>query len=153
MGPARRTPCPHVCSPADTATVVWNAWTGHPHAVRVPVRVLLVDDRCDFRGLARELLGQRGYAVVGEAACGRAALAAAARLQPDAVIVEVELADGKGFEVARALNEVCPEASTLLVSVRDYGACEELVRGAGAAGFLLKSRLATADLGAYWPHG
>lgn len=115
--------------------------------------MLLVDDRCDFRNVARELLTQRGYAVVGEAACGRTALSAAARLQPDAVMLDVELTDGKGFEVARALNQVCPAASVLLVSVRDYGACDELVCGAGAAGFLLKSRLATADLGAYWPDG
>ena len=115
--------------------------------------MLLVDDRCDFRSLARELLAQRGYAVVGEAACGRTDLSAAARLQPDAVMLEVELADEKGFEVARALHQVCPAASVLLVSVRDYGACDELVRGAGAAGFLLKSRLATADLGDYWPAG
>jgi DNA-binding NarL/FixJ family response regulator len=131
--------------------VLWNAGTGHSHAVSVPVRVLLVDDRCDFRSLARALLAQRGYAVVGEAASGPAALSAAARLQPDAVMLEVEIADGEGFEVARAPNQVCPGASVLLVSVRDYGACEELVRGAGAAGFLLKSQLATADLGDYWP--
>ncbi len=133
--------------------MVWKARAGHPHAVRVPVRVLLVDDRCDFRSLARELLAQRGYVVVGEAACERSALSAAARLQPDAVMLAVELADGKGFEVGRALHQVCPGVSVLLVSVRDYGACDELVRRAGAAGFLLKSRLATADLGAYWPDG
>jgi DNA-binding NarL/FixJ family response regulator len=119
----------------------------------MPVRVLVVDDHCEFRTLARELLGARGYEVVGEAACGEAALTAAARLRPDAVMLEVELGDGEGLEVARALRRACPCASVLLVSIRDYGVCEDLLRGTGAAGFLLKSRLVSADLGAFWPRG
>lgn len=123
---------------------------GRPILVRVPVRVLIVDDCCEFRALARELLTERGYAVVGEAGSGNAALSAAARLEPDAVLLEAELPDASGFAVARALSHSCPDASVLLVSIRDYGPCHELVREVGAAGFLLKSRLATAELGAYW---
>ena len=114
----------------------------------MPVRVLVVDDHCEFR-----TLGARGYEVVGEAASGEAALAAAARVRPDAVMLDVELGDRDGFEVARALRATCPCASVLLVSIRDYGVCEELVRGTGAAGFLLKSRLVSADLDAFWPGG
>lgn len=123
---------------------------GRPILVRVPVRVLLVDACCEFRALARELLTARGYVVVGEAASGRAALSAAVRLEPDAVVLEAQLPDASGFAVARALCRSCPAVSVLLVSTRDYGPCEELVREVGAAAFVLKSRLATAELGAYW---
>ena len=128
----------------------WRRAPGIPILVRVPVRVLIVDGCCEFRALARELLTERGYAVVGEAASGTAALSAAARLRPHAVVLEAELPDASGFAVARALSHSCPGASVLLVSIRDYGPCQELVREVGAAGFLLKSRLATAELGAYW---
>jgi DNA-binding NarL/FixJ family response regulator len=119
----------------------------------MPARVLVVDDHGEFRALARELLTARGYAVVGEASCGESALAAATRLQPDAVVLDVDLGSGNGLAVARALRGSCPCASILLVSLRDYGACEELVRGTGAVGFLLKSRLASADLDEYLPRG
>ena len=128
----------------------WRPAPGTPILVRVPVRVLLVDACCEFRALARELLTARGYVVVGEAASGRAALSAAVRLEPDAVVLEAQLPDASGFAVARALCRSCPAVSVLLVSTRDYGPCEELVREVGAAAFVLKSRLATAELGAYW---
>jgi DNA-binding NarL/FixJ family response regulator len=114
--------------------------------------VLIVDDHPDFRAAARELLTLRGYAVVGEAGCGKSALAEAARLQPDAVLLDVQLGSGEnGFEIARALRHSCPGAAVLLVSACDYGACEDLLGSVGAAGFALKAGLVDEDLSAYWP--
>jgi DNA-binding NarL/FixJ family response regulator len=117
----------------------------------VPVRVLVVDDQPSFRELAREVLHWRGYTVVGEAGCSATAIDAALRLQPDAVLLDVCLGDASGFEVAWALRLSCPQAAVLLVSNRDYGTCRERLRFCGARGFLLKSRLATAELAAFWP--
>ena len=114
-------------------------------------RVLIVDDQREFRQLARVLLTRRGYRVVGEAGCGLTALEAAARHRPDAVLLDVRLGDECGFDVARALTESCPGAAVLLVSNADYESCGDLLRTAGASGFLHKARLATADLSAYWP--
>jgi DNA-binding NarL/FixJ family response regulator len=113
--------------------------------------VLIVDDHADFRAAAGELLTLRGYAVVGEAACAESALTEARRLRPDAVMLDVQLRNGNGFEVARALTQTCPEAAVLLVSACDYGGCEDLVRSVGAAGFVLKSALVDEDLATYWP--
>jgi DNA-binding NarL/FixJ family response regulator len=121
-----------------------------PHAQRVSGRVLIVDDHPAFRAAARELLTHRGYSVVGESACAETAIAAAARLQPDAVLLDVHLGDDDGLEVARAIQRTCPRAAVLLVSNCDYGDNEFLVRRAGAVGFLVKSRLAAEDLGEYW---
>ena len=112
--------------------------------------MLIVDDHPGFRATARRLLTHRGYSVVGEAACADAAIAAAARLQPDAVLLDVHLGDADGFEVARALARTCPRAAVLLVSSCDYPDCEVLARRAGAVGFLVKSQLATEDLVEYW---
>jgi two-component system nitrate/nitrite response regulator NarL len=112
--------------------------------------VLIVDDQPAFRELARRLLIERGYSVVGEAGCGSSALEAAALLRPDAVLLDVRLGEEDGFEVARELRHACPGAAVLLVSNADYGACAESLGAAGACGFVLKGRLASADLSAYW---
>jgi DNA-binding NarL/FixJ family response regulator len=116
----------------------------------VTASVLIVDDHAGFRSAAREILAVRGYRVVGDASCRASALEAAGRLRPDAVLLDIRLGEDDGIEVARALRSACPGASILLVSSTDYESCETL-RSAGAAGFLLKSRLVSADLDAYWP--
>ena len=113
----------------------------------MPVRVLIVDDHAPFRTVARELLERRGFAVVGEASGARASLAAARELDPEAVLLDVHLGDGDGFDVCRALTSADPRRAVLLVSAdehRDGGRAE----ACGARGFLLKSRLASADLAA-----
>jgi DNA-binding response OmpR family regulator len=66
------------------------------------------------------------------------------------VLLDVHLGDDDGFEVARALERTCPRPAVLLVSNCDYAENEYLVRRSGAIGFLVKSRLAAADLRDYW---
>jgi DNA-binding NarL/FixJ family response regulator len=114
-------------------------------------RVLIVDDQASFRNMARRVLEWRGYLVAGEADCAAAAMDAAVRLAPDAVLLDVGLGRTSGFEVASALKQACPGAAVLLVSAYDYRDCTALLRACGARGFLLKSELAHADLAGYWP--
>jgi DNA-binding NarL/FixJ family response regulator len=111
----------------------------------------VVDDQPSFRKLAREVLHQRGYTVVGEAGCSDTAVAAALQLQPDAVLLDMRLGDESGFEVAWMLGRACPQAAILLVSNQDYGHYSDRLRFCGARGFVLKSRLASVELAAYWP--
>ena len=66
-------------------------------------RVLVVDDHAGFRATVRRLLESDGWTVVGEAADGAAALAAAGRLRPDAVLLDVGLPDLDGFAVAERM--------------------------------------------------
>jgi DNA-binding NarL/FixJ family response regulator len=122
----------------------------HP-VTPAPVRVLIVDDQPSFRRLARELLERRGYSVVGEAGSAAAAVDAAERLAPDAVLLDVRLGDGNGFEVSDALTRASPAPAVLLVSNNDYRDCHSLVKDSGARGFVLKSRLAATDLAEFWP--
>jgi DNA-binding NarL/FixJ family response regulator len=66
--------------------------------------VLIVDDHDGFRAWARVLLEQAGYTVLGEAANGASAIGAVSRLRPELVLLDVQLPDTNGFEVARKLS-------------------------------------------------
>jgi len=65
--------------------------------------VLIVDDHAGFRSAARALLEAGGFEVVGEAGDGAGAVAAVERLQPDLVLLDVQLPDIDGFAVAEQL--------------------------------------------------
>jgi DNA-binding NarL/FixJ family response regulator len=110
------------------------------------VRVLIVDDHPSFRASARSLLEAEGYEVVGEAADGMEALEAVAKLKPDLVLLDVQLPDIDGFEVARRLAATEKPPEIVLTSSRDgadYGACIEESR---ARGFVPKADLSGAAL-------
>jgi CheY-like chemotaxis protein len=66
--------------------------------------VLIVDDHAAFRSAARALLESGGFVVVGEAEDGASALAAAGELQPQVVLLDVQLPDVDGFAVAERLH-------------------------------------------------
>src|SRR3954466_16344543 len=66
----------------------------------MPRTVLIVDDHPSFRSTARALLEAEGFEVVGEAEDGASGLAAAAELRPDLILLDVQLPDIDGFEVA-----------------------------------------------------
>jgi CheY-like chemotaxis protein len=118
-----------------------------------PARVLIVDDAAPFRQAVRELLERRGYVVVGEAASAASALAEAARVRPEAVLLDVHLPDGSGLDVCAALCSAGPAPAVLLVSMYDLPGPGRRLEASGACGFVLKSELASTDLGAFWPTG
>jgi DNA-binding NarL/FixJ family response regulator len=105
-------------------------------------RILVVDDQAPFRAVVREMLQHAGFDVVGEAADGAAALAAARELLPDVVLLDVRLPDTSGVEVSRRLSREARAPLVVLTSTDDY---QYAVAEAGAAGFIPKARL-SADL-------
>lgn len=115
------------------------------------MRVLIVDDSCHFRAAARLLLERRGYDVIGEVASADGAVDAVARLEPDAVLLDVLLPDGSGFGVCATITATDPAPAVLLVSSEDFGTCFSLAEQCGARGFVLKSRLGRCDLRNFWP--
>jgi two-component system nitrate/nitrite response regulator NarL len=110
------------------------------------VRVLIIDDHAPFRSVARELLERRGFVVVAEAEGAASGLVAAERVAPEAVLLDLGLQDGNGFDVCRALTRSNPELAVLLVSIDEPLHRRAEFRACGARGFLLKSRLASVDL-------
>jgi RNA polymerase sigma factor (sigma-70 family) len=103
------------------------------------IRVLVVDDHVIVRQGIRQVLDEAaGFAVVGEAGDGAAALAAAAVHLPDVVVLDVSLPGDTGLEVARRLKQTLPATRILMLSVYDNTEYVlEAVR-AGADGYLLK---------------
>ena len=104
-------------------------------------RVLVVDDHAGFRSCATELLEAEGFDVVGEAEDGASALARAAELAPEFVLLDIQLPDLDGFEVAERLLAVDPDLVIVLVSSRDRSAYGPLVEQSGARGFVTKADL------------
>jgi DNA-binding NarL/FixJ family response regulator len=103
--------------------------------------LLIVDDHAGFRSLARRLLTVGGFEVVGEAADGRAAIAAARRLRPDVVLLDVQLPDIDGFEVTARLRDGGAGPVVVLTSTRDRADYGPRVERCGARGFISKAEL------------
>ena len=103
-------------------------------------RVLIVDDHGGFRATARRLLESEGWTVVGEAADGRSAMAAAANLRPDLVLLDIGLPDVTGFDIVEPLMSICP-AEVVLVSSRDRSAYSDRLAQSAAVGFIAKEDL------------
>jgi DNA-binding NarL/FixJ family response regulator len=105
--------------------------------------VLIVDDHPSFRATARALLEAEGFQVVGEARDGGEALSLVETLQPDVVLLDVQLPDSSGFDLAAELRRANGSApSVVLVSSRDagdYGAAS--IAACGACGFIAKGEL------------
>jgi DNA-binding NarL/FixJ family response regulator len=106
--------------------------------------ILIVDDHPSFRASARMLLEAEGFEVIGEAEDGYTALRAVRELTPDVVLLDVQLPDINGLEVATRLaaaNGTCPVI--VLTSSRDL---EDIGALSGVRGFIPKSDLSGAAL-------
>ena len=104
------------------------------------IDVLLVDDHAVVReGLRTFLSLQDGIEVVGEASDGREAIAAAQRLQPDVVLMDLVMPRVDGVQAMRELRDHVPGARVIvLTSFLEDDRLLPAIR-AGAAGYLLKN--------------
>jgi DNA-binding NarL/FixJ family response regulator len=108
--------------------------------------VLLVDDHAGFRAQARVLLAAAGLEVVAEAEDAASALETATTLRPDVILLDVQLPDGNGFDVARAVLDGADPPIVILISSReavDYGT---RIDRSGARGFIPKAELSVAAI-------
>jgi CheY-like chemotaxis protein len=124
-----------------------TASTGQLRATRqVALRVLIVDDSATFRQAACELLERRGYRVVGEADGAASGFDAVERLQPDAVLLDVRLPDGSGFDLCERLTREQGGPAVLLVS----GNAGAVGKACGAHDLISKADLEHVDLRSIW---
>ena len=104
--------------------------------------VLIVDDHAGFRSAARALLEASGFDVVGEADDGASALAAVPVLHPQVVLLDIQLPDMNGFDVADALrNEEDAMPAIVFVSSRSASAFRPRLDANPAWRFIPKSAL------------
>jgi len=109
-----------------------------------PIRVLVVDDHPIVReGVRRILEAAPDMHVVGEANDGASALALAARLLPDAAVVDVGLPDISGLDLVRLLKAQRNELTVVMLSMYDDAEYARESRRAGASAYVVKDSAAT----------
>lgn len=104
-----------------------------------PLRLLLADDHAAFRGGLRALLATvEGIEVVGEAGTGEEAVTRAAALQPDVVLMDLNMPGLGGVEATRRIVDTSPHMAILVLSMYEDDESVFLALRAGARGYLLK---------------
>jgi DNA-binding NarL/FixJ family response regulator len=114
----------------------------------VATTVLIVDDHQAFRDSAGALLEAEGFDVVGCVADGTDVLDAVERLRPELVLLDIQLADVDGFEVAEQLATTADPPLVVLISSREAAAYGSRLQLASAVGFIAKRDLSGASLAA-----
>lgn len=127
-------------SSAGVRLAVWRL-PAPPATIRKVTKILIVDDYAGFRSMARKLLEAYGFDVVGEASNGAEALAAVARLRPDLVLMDVQMPDMDGFEVAERLGGNGTRPVVVLTSSREADAFGGLIERSSVRGFVPKAEL------------
>jgi len=103
--------------------------------------VLIVDDHATFRLTARLLLESEGYTILGEAEDGFTAMRKARELEPQLILLDVNLPDTDGFDVAARLTSYEDAPMIVLTSSRDGADFGPLIERSGARGFIPKAEL------------
>ncbi|WP_329112600.1 response regulator transcription factor [Streptomyces sp. NBC_01353] len=101
-------------------------------------RVLIADDQGLIRTGFRLILTTRGIEVVGEASDGAEAVAAARRLRPDVVLMDIRMPGMDGLEATRRILAESPHRKVLMLTTFDLDRYVYAALALGASGFLLK---------------
>src|SRR4051794_15202513 len=98
---------------------------------------MLVDDNRHFLAAARDLLEREGVVVAGTAAGIADAVGRVAELAPDVVLVDINLGDESGFELASRLRPI----PVIMISTHAGDDYEDLIADSPAVGFLAKTAI------------
>ncbi|WP_086668307.1 response regulator [Lentzea kentuckyensis] len=103
------------------------------------LRALVVDDHPLFRRGVMAALSDNGIDVLDEASGGTAAVELAARLQPDVIVMDLNMPDLGGIEATRRIVAAQPSARVLVLTMFDDEESVFAAMRAGARGYLVKS--------------
>lgn len=115
----------------------------------MPLRCLIVDDNASFREEMRGLLAEQGLDVVGEAGSGAEAFRQIAELGPDVALIDIDLGEESGLELARRLRERLGRAAVphlILISTHDEAEYADLIDASSAIGFVAKTDLSATTI-------
>jgi DNA-binding NarL/FixJ family response regulator len=117
----------------------------------VTVRVLIVDDQEPFRLAARSVVEMTdGFQVVGESETGEAGVEAAAELDPDLVLMDVNLPGINGLEATRQILEGTDRIVILLLSTYEEEEYGPRAAECGASAYIPKSAFGPERLQEAW---
>jgi len=104
------------------------------------MRCVIVDDSADFVDAARRLLEHDGIAVVGVASTSAEALRCVQDLQPDVMLVDVDLGNENGFELAEQIHRSGLPAlpPVIMISTHNEQDLADLIATSPAIGFVAK---------------
>ncbi len=103
------------------------------------LRILIADDHPLFRhGLAAMLSVSQDFEVVGEATTGEEAITRAKQLQPDVVLMDIQMPGINGIEATRHIIDTSPHIRILMVTMFEDDASVFSAMRAGARGYILK---------------
>jgi DNA-binding NarL/FixJ family response regulator len=105
------------------------------------LRALIVDDSAEYLAAARRFLEGGGISVVGVASTGAEALRGSEEHNPDVVLVDVDLGEESGFDLAERLSVASPRRPVVLISAYHEQDLQELLETSPAIGFISKSQL------------
>jgi DNA-binding NarL/FixJ family response regulator len=107
--------------------------------VTEPVRILIVDDHLLFRDGVRSLVKSvPDLELIGEGSNGQEAIARAASLQPDVILMDIKMPDMDGIQAARKIVQTSPHIRILILTMLEDDNSVFAAMRAGAHGYLLK---------------
>ena len=107
----------------------------------MPLRCVIVDDNALFLEGAVDLLTREGLDVVGVASDSAEAIRLVTELRPDVTLVDIDLGDEDGFELAQRLHAISGASKVILVSTHAEEDLAQLIERSPALGFIAKTRL------------
>jgi two-component system, NarL family, nitrate/nitrite response regulator NarL len=113
----------------------------------VALRCLIVDDNEAFLDSASRLLESQGLEIVGRASSGKEAVRLANTLRPEVALVDVQLGEEDGLDVARQLSAGSRPIAVVLISTHSQDDVAELIADSPAVGFLPKTALSAVAIG------
>jgi len=103
------------------------------------MKVLIVDDHAVVRHGLKSAIQSHGYEVVAEAGSINEAQAFMAQTNPDAIIVDVNLPDGSGFDLVAWSRRVSPRTAIVVLTLNDGADYVRAAKSAGANAFIIKN--------------
>ena len=114
-----------------------------------PIRIILADDHAVLRaGLVSLLSAEKDFEVVGEAGDGDACLELAVELEPDVIVLDINMPKSTGLEALPLIRERVPDCKVLVLTMHDDPGYLRSVLRSGGSGYLLKQSAADELLAA-----
>jgi DNA-binding NarL/FixJ family response regulator len=118
------------------------------------VSVMIVDDQAPFRAAARAVVARiGGFELVAEVASGEEAVAMAVEVEPQLVLMDINMGDLDGIEATRLIVETSPDTRVILVSTYGLDDLPPTARTSGAIAYVNKDELSPRVIRRLWADG